>query len=409
MKKIFIILLIVFGLVSVWQNSKAEELSEYHLNIDKNTVLKGYTAQSYDQKLKIGFLPNTFYAETQLKIVNLGQANFIVPDNLKLVSDIYLYDFSTAPKRLLNITLNHNSFSGSQRNFYFWDNNHKTWRILPTTELGNQTVAGLSPFKYARLAVFENKITNEEELYDVITAKSAIVMDAKTGKVLFEKNSKVQRPIASLTKIMTALVFLNHNPGWDNIYEFLKEDDTVPAKIYVEPGDTLKVTDLFYSMLVKSANNAATTLVRITGLYPKSYFIWLMNLKTHELGLTQTQFVDSTGLDERNVSTAYDYALLSKYALKNSDIPKATTAATYSFKTKKNEQSIDLVNTTTLFGGDLNITMTKTGFTYEAGPCLMTAAKNFNTGEELIAVVLNSKSGYLSSDVYTLLDYYLNQ
>jgi len=406
MKKI-ILILFGFGLFFSWQGVVAQELPEYYLNLSQTTTTKGYTASTPEAKIKIGVVPYAFSQETQLKIVNLGREAYPAPEGYKIVSDIYLYDFSNTPQKLLTISMNYDSFSGSLRELYFWEKGKQQWRSLPTNELGNQTAAGLSPFKSARIAILEKKINNEAELLDVITAKSAIVMDAKTGEVVFEKASQVKRPIASLTKIMTALVFLDHNPGWDSEIEFLEKDDTIPSKIYIVPGDTLKITDLFYSMLVKSANNAAATLARATNLYPESYFIWLMNLKAQELGLANTIFADPTGLDEKNVSTAYDYALLSKYALKIADIPRATTTQYYSFKTIKNDQTVDLVNTSKLFNSDLEITLTKTGFTYEAGNCLMTAAKDFKTGQEYIAVVLNSQNGHLSSDVYTLLDYYL--
>jgi len=409
MKKFLRVVITILFFFIIWQKSEAATaLQEYYLNIDKITAARGYTVEYPDENFKIGFVTNTFINETTLKIVNLGQENFTMPDNFKLVSDIYLYDFSATPKKLLNLALTHNSYSAQTKKIYFWDNNYKTWRELPSTINGNKTIGAVSPFKFAKVAILEKKVTNDLELKNLITAKSAIVMNAKTGEVLFEKNSQVKRPIASLTKIMTAMIFLEHNPGWDQEVEFLQEDDAMPAKINLDSGDTLKISDLFYSMLVKSANNAAKAIARLTNLNPQ-YFIWLMNLRAQELGLAQTTFVDPTGLDAGNISTAYDYAILAKNALTISDIPRATTAATYSFKTLKNNKQINLENTTKLFGSDLTITMTKTGYTYEAGNCLMTVAKNLQTGKELIAVALGSKPGYLSTDVYTLLDYYLNK
>lgn len=408
MKKFLLIIFISFGIFFCWQKTTAMSVEPVLINIDQVTVNKGYTVESQNKNFKIGIPAYSFPSPVQVKIQDITAEAYSLPTNLKLVSDIYLYDFSAFPKKLINLSLAYNSYSAQIKKIYFWDNNYQIWRELPSRSNGNKTINAVSSLKFARVAVLEKKITNSNELINLVTAKSAIVMDAKTGEVLFEKDSRTPRPIASLTKIMTAIIFLEHNPGWDNEVEFLQEDDTVPAKISLESGDTLKISDLFYSMLVKSANNAAKALARLTNLNPQ-YFVWLMNLKAQEYGLGQTKFQEPTGLEAGNVSTAYEYAMLTKNALAIPDIPRATTEATYSFHTIKNNKQIDLENSNKLFGSDLNITATKTGYTYEAGNCLMTAAKNLATGRELIAVVLNSKSGYLSSDVYTLLDYYLNK
>lgn len=409
MKKSLLIFITIFYIFFIWHNySQAAETNPTIINLDNHTVSKGYTASSLNQKFKIGIISYAFNQAVSLKIDDISDEIYPLPPNSKLISDIYLYDFSAAPHKLLNLSIAYNSFSAQYRKIYFWDKNYQTWRALPSKENGNKTVAAVSPLKSARIAVFEKTITSENELMGLLTAKSAIVMDANTGEVLFEKDSHTPRPIASLTKIMTAIIFLEHNPGWDKVVEFLPEDDTVPSKIYLDDNDTLKISDLFYSMLVKSANNAAKALPRLTNL-DSQYFIWLMNLRAQEYGLGQTKFQEPTGLEPGNISTAYEYAVLTKNALKIPDIPRATTAATYSFQTIKNNNQIDLENSNKLFGSDLNITATKTGYTYEAGNCLMTSAKNLATGRELIAVVLNSKSGYLSSDVYTLLDYYLHK
>jgi len=407
MKKLLIILLI---LVTFFISFKifAQTTETLYLNLDYQTIIKGYTAQSVDENFKIGIPAYAFSRATLLKIDDISNENFIIPDNLKLVSAVYLFDFDLKPVKTLDLSIKYNSYNALLKKIYSWDNNQKQWHELISQDLGNKIISARVPFKYARIAVLEEKITAENQLNNFITAKSAIVMDAKTGSVLFKKDVDTPRPIASLTKLMTAIIFLKYNPGWDNAVAITKDDDSVPSKIYIDDGDTLKISDLFYSMLVKSANNAANALARISGL-SRGYFLYLMNLQAQDLGLGQTKFNDPAGLEPTNISTAYEYAQLTRQALKNPDIPQATTAATYEFKTLTNQEVIRLENTTKLFGSDLNITMTKTGYTYEAGNCLMVTAKNLATGRELIAVALDSKSGYLSADVYTLLDYYLNK
>jgi D-alanyl-D-alanine carboxypeptidase len=141
-------------------------------------------------------------------------------------------------------------------------------------------------------------IENPADFNKNLTVKSALVLEKRTGNVVFEKSAGEVRPIASLTKLMTALVFLEYNPGWDKIVTLEKTDFVGGATLWLKKGDKVRVKDLFYAMLAGSKNNAAEALVRSTGL-KREKFIELMNEKAQNWSLSNTIFYDTTGLDEK--------------------------------------------------------------------------------------------------------------
>jgi len=222
-----------------------------------------------------------------------------------------------------------------------------------------------------------------------ITANEAFSMDSYNEDVLFEKNAEQPWPLASITKLITALVFLDYNPGWETIYEVKEEDKREGGKIYLFPGEKVKVKDLFHVSLVGSGNSETISLVRSTGL-SEAEFIAKMNIKVKSLGLENTSFSDPVGLDDKNVSTAKEVAKIIKIALANDDIAKATLTKKYSFKTLQGREKkifstdelldTNLTNNIRVMGG-------KTGHTDKAGFSFAGKFIN-NQGDEIISVVL---------------------
>lgn len=237
-----------------------------------------------------------------------------------------------------------------------------------------------------------------------ISAPFAVLIDEPTGEILYAKNEKEKTPMASITKLMTASVFMElQNEGckdvlqcvstaWDKIITYNKADDLDGAKLYVNDGETMTIKDIFYSMLVGSANNAAKTLVENSGIEYNA-FVEKMNKKAKEWRLENTEFKDPTGLNAGNVSTALDVANMARKILKNFEMLKATTISQYSFKTINTGNAHTIKNTDNLLlDKDLYVTGAKTGFLNEAGYCLALKAKNKNDGREVIAVVLGEDS-----------------
>ncbi len=221
---------------------------------------------------------------------------------------------------------------------------------------------------------------------------SAAVLDLRTGKILFDKNADKEAPIASITKLMTALVFLDHNPGWETIYEMKAEDKREGGKINLFTGEKVMVRDLFYSSLVASDNVATIGLINSTGMSLDD-FIAKMNEKAMEIGLDNTKFRDPLGLNDNNVSNALEIARLANKTLLKDEIREATMTKIYEFKTQQGRAKIvystdDLLS---VFPEDgIEIKGGKTGYTEAAGYCFV--GKFGNDGDEIISVVLNGDS-----------------
>lgn len=225
-----------------------------------------------------------------------------------------------------------------------------------------------------------------------LNCASAVVLDLETGKILFDKDAEKESSIASITKLMTALVFLDHNPGWDVIYEMRADDKREGGKIHLFTGDKVKVKDLFYTSLVASDNVATIGLIHSTGLSLEEFMV-KMNEKATEIGLVKTSFKDPLGLNDSNVSNALEIAKLANKALLREEIKNAAMTKMYEFKTQQGRAKV-IYNTDDLLSvfpeNGIEIKGGKTGYTEAAGYCFV--GKFGNKGNEIISVVLNGES-----------------
>ena len=224
------------------------------------------------------------------------------------------------------------------------------------------------------------------------TAQSIVAVDVQSGKILYQKNSDEVRSIASITKLMTALVFLDYNPGWQKETFVIASDLRNGNTPHLKDNEIITVKDLFYTALVASDNEAIISLTRIAG-FSEQQFVQKMNDKAKSLGLANTQFADPTGLDPNNKSSAKDVAKLLNYSLQNEELKKVTTTDSYEFqaKTKAKSRTVKLYNTDRLVNSYLDIIGGKTGSLSEAGYCLAVKIKGENK-QEIIIVVLGSAS-----------------
>ncbi|MFC1613404.1 D-alanyl-D-alanine carboxypeptidase family protein [Patescibacteria group bacterium] len=239
----------------------------------------------------------------------------------------------------------------------------------------------------------EETINFKENIGIKLNAKSGIAVDSLSGKMLFEKNVNEILPIASITKLMTVLVFLENNPGWEKEISIIKDDYRIGGKLYVVSGEVITVKDLFYTSLVGSANNAAIALTRSTGM-SLDEFVQAMNEKAKELEMNNTNFEEPTGLSENNVSTASDIAILVSSVLKYKDITNALKVSEHIFYTVDRHRIHKIKNTNILLDSFLNlddysIVGAKTGYTDEAGYCLAVAVSD-NSGNNIVTVILGS-------------------
>ena len=226
-----------------------------------------------------------------------------------------------------------------------------------------------------------------------VSAYSAAVLDTKDKMFIFEKNSSDRLRIASITKLMTALTFLDYNPGWDQVYEVRREDRRDGGKIYLYLGEKVTIKDLFYAMLVGSDNSSTISLIHSTGLSEED-FVVKMNEKAKSLGLLQTTFVDPIGLSNSNVSTAKEVALLAQAALARTEINQAVSQEKAEFSTLAGEPKV-IESTNALLNNfpdsDIKIVGGKTGHTDLAGYCFVAKFID-NNQHEIISVVLNTPS-----------------
>jgi D-alanyl-D-alanine endopeptidase (penicillin-binding protein 7) len=265
----------------------------------------------------------------------------------------------------------------------------------------NSPVASGTPekevFQVASTSNSANSTTNKT----AISAKSFFVMNEKTGEVLFAKNSRETLSIASLTKLIAMKVFLDRKikltkkityKTADENYNYQYVDKSESGSLKVKEGDTLTVKDALYAALVGSANNMVETLVRVSGL-TRNNFIKKMNDTAKKFGATQTKFIEPTGLSPENVSSARDYAIITKKAIAAQPLIKTiSSAAVYKLSLSNRKKVFSIKNPNHLFSDKtLPIIGSKTGYLNESGYCLMTRVKN-KKGEAIVAVTLGATS-----------------
>jgi len=225
-----------------------------------------------------------------------------------------------------------------------------------------------------------------------IRARAYVAMNADTGEIISAKNGDQKYPLASLTKLMTALVVLDHNPDWSKLVTYEPDDNAEGAKLFIDYGDKVNVRDLWYTMLVGSANNAAKMLRKSTGLSVEQ-FRNEMNVKAKSLGLSTLSFYEPTGLDMKNIGSASDYARLAQLAFTKDTIREATTMKTYFFRTAGRNEPHTITNENNMIGsGWKNLTGTKTGYTDEALYNLVAQVTGATTGKHILGVTLGSPS-----------------
>ena len=203
-----------------------------------------------------------------------------------------------------------------------------------------------------------------------IRAAAAILLDPTTGQVLWSENAQEKRSIASITKVMTAIVFLEDQPDLARVVTVERGDVYAASTTYLRANDQITLDNLLHLTLIASDNAAARALARLSHGGTAS-FVDRMNSKAAELGLESMSFTDPSGLRPENVSTAYDLSRLITYA--SSDERIAPIMRTAEYKVATNRRTISIHNTNRLvMDGDVTVMAGKTGFISKAGHCLAT-------------------------------------
>lgn len=222
-----------------------------------------------------------------------------------------------------------------------------------------------------------------------ISAHSAVLMEAESGRVLYEKNPHQKRSIASITKIMTAIVAIEYGNLEDEVTVSARAERVGGSSIYLKKGEKMKLKDLIYGLMLRSGNDAAIAIGEHVGGSVEG-FVHLMNEKARWIGMTDSHFSNPHGLDQDNhYSTAYDMALLMRYAMKNETFRKIAGSVSYQAEKEpypwRNKNKLLTRYYEYCTGG-------KTGYTSRAGRTLVSSAEKENM--ELIMVTLNASDDW---------------
>lgn len=230
------------------------------------------------------------------------------------------------------------------------------------------------------------------------SAKSAILIDQVTGRVLYSSNPNEELPMASTTKIMTALIVLEEADLNKKIKVKEKYVGIEGSSIYLQKDEEISIRDLLYGLMLRSGNDAATALAFEVG-GSNEEFTKLMNKKAKEIGALNSNFRNAHGLhEEGHFTTSYDLALITREAMKHEEFREISKAKTW--KADRDENNLFYNKNKTLWqyeGGNGG----KTGFTKAAGRCLVSSASR--NGIDLISVVINDGNWF--NDCYSLMDY----
>jgi len=241
-----------------------------------------------------------------------------------------------------------------------------------------------------------------------ITAFSGVLVDGETGRILWEKNSNTKRPMASTTKMMTAVLAIENVSLNDVVTTSTLAADAGEAEMYLSPGEKITVERILYGVLLKSGNDAAVALAEHVGGSVEG-FMKMMNEKAEILGAKRTHFLNPTGLEqEGHYSTAGDLALIARYCLQNEKFAEIVATKEHTVPWPNNPYPRTFINHNKLLLKYDYVDGVKTGYTKKAGYCLVASVTKGK--KRLISVVLNaptSKNCY--EDSKKILDFGLKE
>jgi serine-type D-Ala-D-Ala endopeptidase (penicillin-binding protein 7) len=235
------------------------------------------------------------------------------------------------------------------------------------------------------------KVDASGDLVPDVRAAAAIIYNPETNEVLWESNSQDQRSIASITKVMTAVVYLENNPDLTQPIDMQRSDVYHASTTHLRSKDQVTAADLLHLLLIASDNAAARALARVSP-HGSEGFIRRMNEKASELGLQSTRYADPSGLLSENISSAYDMARLITHASGDERIASIMRTSNFTVVTAR-RRVIRFHSTNHLLGrSDVDVRAGKTGFISRSGYCLATLLRLPTGGQQVAVVVLGARS-----------------
>lgn len=229
------------------------------------------------------------------------------------------------------------------------------------------------------LLLFCRTLYAGEEALGNLYALSAVLMDADSGRVLYEKEGDTARPMASTTKVMTCILALENAPGDDYVIVSANAASQPEVKLNMREGEQYYLEDLLYSLMLKSHNDTAVAIAEHIGGSVEG-FAEMMNEKADEIGCTDTHFVTPNGLDAEDDggvhhTTAIDLALIMRYAIRNQTFLNIVQTRDYAFSDLSGRRSFSVHNSNSLMDMTDGVLAGKTGFTADAGYCYVCACE----------------------------------
>lgn len=257
----------------------------------------------------------------------------------------------------------------------------------------------------------DHSILMVPQLSDDLYALSAVLMDADSGRILYEKEGEMPRPNASTTKVLTCILALENGDGDDYVQVSANAASQPQVKLGLQKGEQYYLEDLLYSLLLQSHNDSAVAIAEHIGGSVEG-FSDMMNAKAREIGCMDTHFITPNGLDAEDSdgthhTTASDLALIMRYAIKNKVFLKIAQTKEYSFSDLSKKQTFSVHNTNALFSITDGVLAGKTGFTGDAGYCYVCAVQK-DDRTFIIALLAAGWPGhktYKWHDTLKLLDY----
>lgn len=391
--KSFIIFFTAVSAGSIFFVSGASAQTALFQSIDQHAIDKGYTFSYEKGAFKLAVPPAALSGPTDVRIVQeytkeSGMLLAPPPAGAVFASDAYSYTFSDASLLTRVVTVVITSTSNDALSaLYQYNEGKKQWERLSSSRSDGRSFRSSTGMSHGIFAVLH--YTNEDSQLSALLGSSRALLVGDTQYHTFvAQNTGEILPLASLTKLMTALVFLDSKVAWDKKVTIVARDAAPPAKVNFTTGDVVTVHDLFLSMLVGSKNNSAKALARSTGKSEKE-FIKKMNQKARNFGMTQTSFGDVTGLSEKNTSTARDYYRLARVAFGNGDIKRAVQTRSMTVHLLNRKKNF-VVHTTDELLDHTKKVYGKTGYIPESGYNLALFAEQ--KGTPLIVIILGAPS-----------------
>ncbi|MBI2426798.1 MAG: D-alanyl-D-alanine carboxypeptidase [Candidatus Kerfeldbacteria bacterium] len=397
---LFFILFVLFVLALVGHAS-AETLNR-QVRFSEEAAARGYTVESREKDFALGVRGGIYRGTGSVKIKEPASDELpAAPAGKKFVSPAYHYGVYLEnvgiTEKPLWISLEFASDTSLPKRVAFYNKIAQRWDEVPTTiDWTNNRARAALHFSFAMVAVLEPDGSGREPVLRAsaaaapeVDATAAIVVDSRTGKILYEKNADKEWWLASLTKLMTADVFLEQHPSLSDRITYETQDKTIGARLRnISVGESFTLKDAFYTTLVGSANDTAHMLGRGAGITTDA-FLEHMNAQAQELGLVKTRFGDFSGLSLDNRSTVREYWKVVREAARSLDITKSSTAESYAFTTSAGIAHTIKNTNELLTTSSLDFVLGKTGYLDEAKNNFAGVVTDAS-GNEIVVVIFGS-------------------